>query len=240
MLVLNVTHSSKKMAGTENIQALPIWVWLSFAIITVGMISLIYSQGKWRPTLMLMGVALLAVFFAKEISHFQTYLNTHFIGSYDHLGIPFLQSPPGWSLILAAWPLWLLPIIVVSILTWIVCVIWQSYAPKKSLEIDEATIPIAPNIKEKLDVATFKQDLITALHTIDKQAIDNQALEFKVRQLTKAQQEAVAYLEDKVKALNLEIEAQEAQKQQIMNARLQQAEEIVNLKNKLTALQKRN
>ena len=193
------------MTTTENIQILPIGVWLSFAIITIGIISIIYSRGNWRLTVMLMGLALLAVLFANESEHFQTYLNTHFIGSYDQVGIPFIQVHPGWSLILNTWPLWLLPIVVTSVLTWTVCIIWQRSFPKKTVddgtEIEEITTTATQNVAKQLETATFKQDLITALHTIDKQAIDNQALEFKIRQLTKEQQEKVAYLESQIRTL---------------------------------------
>lgn len=195
------------MTGTENIQALPIWVWLSFAIITVGIISIVYSQGKWRQTVLLMAIALLTVLFVTELSYLNTYLQTHFIGGYDHVGIPFIKAQPGWSLLLTAWPLWFLPVILTIVLTAVVCWMWHT-APKTSHEAEtivsretEISTPITQNVAKQLETATYKQELITALHTIDKQAVDNQALEFKVRQLQKELQETTASFESRMRSL---------------------------------------
>ena len=94
------------MTGTAT---LPIWVLLLFCIALIGIVSLIYSRGNWRTSLAFVGLATVAVLIISGIDAWSDFIKTHFVGQFDQLGIPFREAGPGWTLIPASWPLWLVP-----------------------------------------------------------------------------------------------------------------------------------
>jgi cytochrome c-type biogenesis protein CcmH/NrfF len=100
--------------------------------------------------------------------------------------------------------LWLLPLILSIIATWGLCKFFYKASQKAQIAIEPTEKPLAQNVAKQLETATIKHDLMAALQTIDKQALDNQALEFKIRQLTIEHKETVANLKNRIAALTLQ------------------------------------
>jgi len=132
---------------------LPIWVLLLFCIAFVGFITLIYSHGNWRTTLAFVGLAIIAVLVISGIDAWSAYIKAHFVGRFDQLGIPFREAGPGFSLLPASWPLWLVPTGIFAILaTGLGWWLHQSYAPAAE------TKPVETPAKEIITSTTIPRE----------------------------------------------------------------------------------
>jgi len=224
------------MGNNSAVQALPLWVWLSFTIVLIGLITLIYTRGNWRTTLSFVGIALLTVLGITAFDSWSAYFKLHFIGQYDQMGIPFRQAGPGWGMFFAAWPLWLLPSCVVGLI--VVTVTWFISSGSKKIEIEpesEIEKPISNTtsiVKNKFEVSGLKQQL----------ELSHQHLE-ELMEATKKQADKIIELEDEIHQLKLqpkpeinineELEAKEQRIAELISLTFEQTEEIVRLKDEL-------
>lgn len=229
---------------TQITHALPVWVWLSFCIILIGIFSLIYTRGNWRATLSLVSVALFAVFFATQLERWNLYINSHFIGRYDSLGIPFRVAGPGWGIQLEAWPLWLAPVSVAVVLTIAVIRFWQyfSSATKKTVAQEEPVLSALqqPTINNQLVISNLKQQLHAAEEQIkevialnEKEFDKQQELELKILELKKEQEEIIENFEDRITGLNIELNAREARNQELHKLIIERTEKLFELQEQL-------
>lgn len=247
------------MPQTNATHTLPIWVLLTFTVLLIGLVTLIYTRGNWRTTLSLVGVGALAVFGISGIDAFSTYLNTHFIGQFDQLGIPFREAGPGWAILSSAWPLWVVPALFAALISLVANYLFQltnaqiavpSTAVTElqtSLPVREpipipAPEPVAPfkNLGHTLELESLKQELaitrekLSSAISIAEESLDkNQDLEIEIDQLKEEHQENIAEFEDKLTALELEISAKETESEELTSMLLQQSEEIAKLKDQL-------
>lgn len=236
------------MTAASTIQALPLWVWLSFTVVLVGVITLVYTQGNWRLTLAIVTLALLAALLANEIDRWDGYIHSHFIGHYDSLGVPFREAGPGWSLLWSGWPLWIIPTLIATIISLLAAFFINHFrAPTltKIEETPEESLPLmqmAPtkNLAKQLEIETIKKELTetkeklaTAIKLAQQQLDENHELEIKLLHNEKEQRDHVADQEDKVTSLTLELEAKEAELENLRSIALEQADEIADAKAEL-------
>lgn len=193
------------MTGTETTQALPIWIWLTFVILVSGVIALVYSRGNWRSTIGLMVIAMFGVFLATQSDYVINYFSTHFIGGYDHLGIPFQQARPGWSLLLTAWPLWIIPVLLAVSITGVSC----HFALKKPAEAifskQETDLLPQDNVNKQLEVARLKQSLASVMQSVETQASMNRELELRLLRTEKNGETIINELKDQITALEVDL-----------------------------------
>lgn len=242
---------------------LPIWVLLLFCIALVGFITLIYSRGNWRTTLAFVGLATTTVLTIVGINVWSAFIKTHFVGQFDQLGIPFREAGPGWTLLPASWPLWLVPagifaLIALGLGWWL----HQRFAQPPTATIAGApqeiippaaiapapanvSIPAAPeptskNLARQLEFESLKQELsstkdklATAIEIAEEQVDKNQDLEIQIAQLEEEREEIMTDLQDRITALELEVSSKEAQNDELTSLALQQAEELAKLKEQL-------
>lgn len=224
------------MESNSTVQALPVWVWLSFTIVLVGLITLIYTRGNWRTTLSFVGLALLTVLGITAFDAWNAYFKLHFIGQYDQLGIPFRQAGPGWDMFFAAWPLWLLPSCLVGFIaagvTWFILYEPQKIEVESAIDIEEPIRETTSVMKRKLEVTSLKQQL----------DISHQHIE-ELMEATKKQADKIIELEDEMyqskekDESHINLDAELAEKEQriseLTDLTFEQAEEIVRLKDEL-------
>lgn len=231
----------------ESLHTLPLWVWLLFTILLIGVIVFIYSQGNWRTTVSFLalttGIAL-AIF---GIDSWIRYLHDHFIGQYDALGIPFKKAGPGWSILLDAWPLWLVPIGLTAGL--LVLIDWsvRRFFPAKinvptteaSEKISATTTPLR-NISQKLELETLKKELnatqdrlAETIELAETQLDKKQYLEARLEQTKEDYTRKIEELEDRIAGLTAEIQSHETQEEELTALTLKQSEEIHALQSKL-------
>lgn len=237
------------MTAAENINVLPIWVWLIFTILLVGVIAFIYTQGNWRTTLTSTGAVISLCLIISGIYVWNEYLSTHFIGQFDQLGIPFRKAGPGWSLLLDTWPLWCVPIGIIVILAvgadWLLRrthIVNQVSQPKMEQQIVEPLQPI-DNVAKKIELETLKREfaaarerLATTIELAETEMDKRQQLEIKLDQLKRLQEQDAEELQDKITALSLDLAAKDSQNEQLSALTFQQAAEVYRLKDKLAKL----
>lgn len=193
------------MTGTETTHALPVWIWLTFVILVIGVIALIYSRGNWRSTISLMVIALFGVFIATQSDYLISYFSTHFIGGYDQLGIPFQQARPGWSLLYTAWPLWIIPVLLAVAITVMACIVLLKTPAKTIFNETESDLLPQDNVNKQLQIARLKQNLANAMQAVETQANMNRELEFKLLQTEKNNETTIAELKDQITALEVDL-----------------------------------
>ena len=233
------------MTAAEHIQTLPVWIWLVFAVFILGGIVLVYTQGNWRTTLKLTGSAIVIAVLAAGLIAWDKYLGSHFIGQFDSLGIPFRKAGPGWSILLDAWPLWLVPmaltVVAVLLVSWLLGGIVTPISNSQSADIQQRSgmefINPVQQVAKKMQLEEVRRELSLAQdeivvrnEKIEKLSDKNQDLEIKLLQSQEEQQDVVADLEDKINALKLENEAQQAKNNELTALTLQQIEQIIRLK----------
>ena len=236
------------MTAAANLHVLPVWMWLLFTVILVGIITLVYSHGNWKTTLTAIGVSLLLALAVVGVYLWDAYLANHFIGQFDTLGIPFRKAGPGWTIILEAWPMWVVPTGLITLLLlgvgWIAGHSLYHHTPTITHQ-KEQTSGVGPvvtpvqNVAKKLEtealkreLAATKEKLLTAIEMAETQIDKNQNLEIKLAQVKDQQHENIAALHDRITALTLQIEAIELQNTELTSHSLQQAEEILRLQTK--------
>ncbi len=229
------------MDNATAVHTLPVWIWLSCAIIIVGVVTLIYSQGNWRTTSIFVGLALLVTFLAAGYDSWNLYLNSHFIGEYDLEGVPHPDAGPGWSILWDTWPLWLLPSgIAILLVLLIERSVHYFVTGKKSiaqpLETTDTVDFGIHDINKQLELTGLKQEithlkerLATTIAMAEQQIDSNLNLEIKMSHLEDQQQKELLLFNDKIATLELELEQQKNKNQQLIGLTLQQAEQIVRL-----------
>ena len=226
---------------------LPIWVWFSFFIIVAGVIAMFYTYGNWRMTLTLIFVTLATVFIASEINDLNIYLGSHFIGRYDSLGVPFIVAGPGWSILLDAWLLWLIPVLFGILLSLGIVKFWQDLSSAKNHKEEnsvetEIIIPLNSMAKQfeastiKQELGETKQKLTTTLEFAEQQANEKAALAIKLLELEHEQKKTLEDLTDEITGLNLQLSAKLNENEILMSKNFEQTEEIIRLKQSLNNL----
>lgn len=228
---------------TQTTQALPVWVWLSFCIVLIGIISLVYTRGNWRITLSLVCVALFGVFFATQLDAWGLYINSHFIGRYDSLGVPFRVAGPGWRIQLEAWPLWLAPVTIAIALTFIAIKLWHYFLSSDNKVVVEELSPLnlqQPTINNQLIITNLKQQLQAAEEQIkeiialnEKEFDKQQEFELRILELKKEQEEIVEEFEDRIIGLNIELSAREARNEELHKLMIERTEKLFELQEQL-------
>lgn len=225
---------------------LPIWVWFSFFIIVAGVIAMLYTRGNWRMTLTLVFIALISIFIASEVNNLKDYVSSHFIGRYDALGVPFIVAGPGWSILLDAWLLWLIPVLFGSLLSLGIVKFWQSLGSTKNYRVENSVeteiIPLnsmarqfeASTIKQEL--GETKQKLTSTIEFAEQQANEKAALAIKLLELEYEQKTTLEDLTDEITALNLQLSAKLNENEILMSKNFEQTEEIIKLKSSLNNL----
>lgn len=235
------------MTATGTLQILPIWVWLLFAILLVGVIVFFYTHGNWRITFSFTALTIAIILAIAGVNAWFLYLQTHFMGQFDRLGIPFRTAGPGWDILVDAWPLWLVPMFLMAAV--LILIDWgirhffptKIIAPTAELSEKEAEVihPVQ-NISLKLELKTLKQELsltqerlAETIELAETQLDKKQYLEARLEQTKEDYSKHIADLEDRIAALTAEIQSFEITKEELTSISLQQSEEIHELKTKL-------
>jgi len=239
------------MTTVGALHTLPIWVWLLFTVLLIGIITLVYSEGNWRITFTFVGLALFVALLIYGVDTWFIYLDTHFIGQFDNLGIPFRKAGPGFAILLDAWPLWLVPMGLLAstgiLIDWY---LRRSPGSKKIMEHTSASATTATetqnteanplhNVSKHLELIGIKRELQAAqeklaetIEIAEMQLDKTQQLEATLEHLKNDQQKTIAELEEQIATLNTELELQQSQKEDLTSLTLQQSEEIKRLKMK--------
>lgn len=240
------------MTTAATMQTLPIWIWLLFTIFLVGVITLVYSQGNWRTTLSFVGITLAVALAIVGIDVWNNYLATHFIGQFDSLGIPFRKAGPGWDILWEAWPLWLIPMCLMTALAFSIDWILRRYLATKPEPVITEQAQLQPeekpkeikqplqNITRQIELETLKRELALVqeklgetIEIAETQLDKKQQLQATLEQVRENHRKKITELENRIAALMQEKQTTDQQKEQLNALAAQQKEAINQLKTQL-------
>lgn len=228
------------MQEASHIQTLSSWIWILFSVGLVTLITYIYSQGNWKTTsIFALSTAFIAITLS-EIIGLNNYLDTHFIGQFDSLGLPYRTTGPGFKMFFATWRIWFLPTFIFSALVAIFFLSMNKnlFATETSTDnissVDRSsTLATSTNITQRIELETLKHEhtqtkmqLEQALETIKNQLRKNQQLELQIDNGKSSDADKLDALEVQVHSLTIELESKNEMISKLENLLIEQEEEL--------------
>lgn len=219
---------------TPAMQQVVMWLLILVSVALVAGITFIYSNRNRRVTFLLSLFSVLGIALIKLISVVQTELNANFIGKYDVENLPYMAIKPGWTLLIHAWHIWILPVVMISLIAGIIIFALWSYKKSGSSTI-EMEAPLTPLKNIYNPPKTQRLDSFMAIEAAKKEAKDlneklsealltNAADEIKISDLTQdikdleiKSENIQKTLHDEIKTLKLELSAKIKENESIAN-----------------------
>src|SRR5579872_1167722 len=101
-------------------QEIVMWLLILVSIALVAGITYVYTNRNKRVTFLLTLFSVLAIGLIKLISIVQIEISANFLGKYDAENLPYMAAKPGWTLLIHAWHIWILPVIMISLIACII------------------------------------------------------------------------------------------------------------------------
>jgi len=234
-------------------------------IVSVGLvagITYVYTNRNKFITFIFTLLAVFTIGIIKLISLVDIKLSDSFLGGYNENNVAYVISAPGWSLLIHAWHIWILPvaIVIVVAVTIIISIIFykRSGAPKIHVlpsTPTPATVSSSPHVvtsSERLNTfmaidAAKKssqethEKLAEALLKNASYEIKLSDINLKVRELEHQLEQAQRQLKEEVEILELELKAKTKENQYIIDQLAERSRELVRAQEmfeKLMALHK--
>lgn len=102
------SHSSQSFLTT-----LPFWIWPILLTIVIALIVFAATRDQLKA-LFTAAVGALLTSVLMLIHYFDVYLNNHFVATFDETGLPTDFTRSGFSLLIDAWPIWLVPSLLIA------------------------------------------------------------------------------------------------------------------------------
>lgn len=229
------------MQDASHIQTLSSWIWILFSVGLVTLITYIYSQGNWKTTTIF---SLITAFIAVTLSGIiglDTYLNKHFIGQFDSLGLPYRKAGPGFKMFFEAWRIWLLPTFIFSALVAVFFLSMDknlfSTETVDDSSVEKSSTPTktaSANITQRIELEALKYEhaqtkiqLDQALETIKNQLLENQQLESQIDNAKTFDTDKLNTLEEQIHSLTIELESKNEMINKLESLCMEQEEQLV-------------
>lgn len=219
---------------TPVIQEIVIWLLILVSIVLVAGITYVYTNRNRRVTFLFTLFSVLGIALIKLISIVQGELSADFLGKYDAENLPYMAVKPGWSLLIHAWHIWILPVIMISIIASIIIfAIWtykKSGSPK--IEIEAPLTPLktiyTPQKTQRLDsfmaIDAAKKEVKVLNEKLSEALLTNAAYEIKISDLNQdikdlemKSENTQKSLHDEIETLKLELSAKIKENEYISN-----------------------
>jgi len=228
------------MQDASHIQTLSSWIWILFSVGLVTLITYIYSNGNWKTTTIFAFITAFIAIALSGIVSLNVYLNSHFIGQFDSLGLPYRKAGPGFSMFFEAWKIWLLPTFIISALvTGFFLLMDKNLFATEIPEVEPTLAPVpikstATNINQKIELEALKHEyaqtklqLEHALETIKTQLQENQKLESKLEISNSSDTDKTNALEEQIQSLTIELESKNEMINKLESLCMDQEEKLV-------------
>lgn len=96
------------------LSSLPFWLWPLLLAAFASVIVLAVTRDK-KKALATAGIGTMLVAVLIMIHYFDLYLNNHFVATFDETGLPTDFTRSGPYLLLDAWPIWLVPSLLIGL-----------------------------------------------------------------------------------------------------------------------------
>lgn len=228
------------------------WIAITVTLFFIALLTYVYSGKNIKLTAMFTFLSAVVVSCAAGYDTWNYYLKQHFLAGIDQLGVPFHASRSGWFLLIDAWPLWVIPSLILVVITGLALWYLQKSIYKSTLVLATATTDkpkrrvlglSSETVAYQLELDTLKKALSTANQQLNQAIYDKSTFQVKVKelraQLKQYEQEDSANTlatDDELKALRLEVSAKAEQIEQSALRITEQDEEINRLKALLEGL----
>lgn len=228
------------------------WIAIALTLLFIALLTYIYSGKNLKLTVLFTLLASLAVGCAAGYDSWIFYLNRHFLAGIDPFGVPFRASRSGWFLLIDAWLLWLVPAVLLGLLTGIGEWFVLHFLHKRSEPLEEIA-DIQPKrigmglssemVAQQLELDTLKKALVTAnsrlKQTIYEKGIEearSKELALKLKEHEQQGKSSLSASVDELKAAQIELDAKNKQLEALSQRTDEQQEEIARLKSLLEKL----
>lgn len=171
----------------QNISLVWIWPFVLTALVWVG--CFLYTKNIKESSFYAF-IAFLLGLACFSVMEFEIYLEGIFVGHYNDLGMPTDFSHSGWRLMIDAWPIWVVPLFIATLIkgfTLWTYMILKSAPPKKIAGTtgsnNSTKQPEIKNAQNQLAMQELKQKLDAALHKYEMIKRDRYQYETKIKQL---------------------------------------------------------
>src|SRR5689334_6402797 len=135
---------------TPLMQEIVIWLLIIVSIALVAGITYVYTNRNVRVTFLFSVFSILVVILIKLISVVHVQLGEHFLGKFDTENLPYLVAKPGWTLLIHAWHIWILPVVIIALIAAIIIFGLWRYKKTGSSKI-EIEAPLTLPKTQRLD-----------------------------------------------------------------------------------------
>jgi hypothetical protein len=210
------------------------WLFIIVSIALVAGITYVYTNRNRLITFLFSLFSIAIITFVKLVSVVEVDIHQNFLGSYDEENLPYMAAKPGWSLLIHAWHIWILPVaLVIVIASVIIFAIWRykkAGSPKLAIEPPTAALKTAytPVKTQRLDTfmvvdaakkesRVLQEKLAEALLTIAAHEIKISDLSTHVKALETELTETQSRLQEEIDTLQLELSAKNKENEYISN-----------------------
>jgi hypothetical protein len=153
-----------------------------------------------KKTRQIIALAVVLIILTIGFAAWQDYLNEHFVGTFDQYGLPSQFFRTGWPLIIDAWPIWLIPSVLLVLIVQTIDRVLRHFIEAKRNTIAESNAEKTATItggKEKNQIEFHRAIEIESL----KQQVE--ILKHKYFEEHRKSQDATRNIEEAVLALHL-------------------------------------
>ena len=242
-------------------QAVIEWALIIVSVGLVAGITYIYTNRNKFITFIFTLLAIFTVVLIKLISLVNIKLSGSFLAGYNENNVAYVMSSPGWSLLIHAWHIWILPVAIVIVIALSIIISLIFYRRSGAPKIHVLPSTPTPATVSSRHVVTSSERLNTFMaidaakkssqETHEKLAealLKNASYEIKlsdinlkVRELERQLEQAQRQLKEEVEILELELKAKTKENQYIIDQLAERSRELIRAQEmfeKLMALHK--
>ncbi len=219
------------------------WALIIVSILLVAGITYTYTNRNKFLTLIFTLITIFTIAFIKLIGLVNIKLKSSFLGGYNENNIGYVMSEPGWKLLLQGWHIWILPVILVSVLAFviIISIVLYKFSGGEKVEVLTRTSPIAstPKVTSADRLNTFmaidaarkssqetQEKLAEALLKNASYEIQLSDVNLKLREVTRELDEKTKQLQDEIDVLELELKAKTKENEYIIDQLSERSREL--------------
>lgn len=217
---------------TPAMQSIITWLLIVVSIALVAGITYVYTNRNRRVTFLFSLFSVLGIALIKLISFVQVELNGNFLGKYDAENLPYMAAKPGWTLLLHTWHIWILPVVMISLIAFIIIFALWSYKksgfPKMEAPLTPLKTIYTPQKTQRLDsfmaIEAAKKEAKDVNIKLSEALLTNAAYEIKIDDLSQdikdleiRSENIRKNLHDEIETLKLELSAKIKENEYISN-----------------------
>ncbi len=210
-----------------DLQSFVIWLVILISIAIVCGLTYLYSKNK-RYTFIAMLLSIYIITLIIIVASLSDLLTHQFIGRLDQLGVPYIYAKTGWSQLIYAWSIWILPVMLSSLLMIFITALFTNRSKAVVTSIEQKTSSANEpstsftQMTERLGKDALKNTLSDSVEKLSEALVSITAQEHKIAELTAQLHkssdhitEDKKHLEDQISLLQLQLNALTSENEQL-------------------------